>query len=361
MKTQVEKISGSGLFALLFMFLVGSAIILPRGSVAGHDNWLSHLLAIIAGLGATMLIVSLYQKHPGLSFIEIAETQLGNLAGRLIGLLYAWYALHLGALVMRNLEELTLTVVLPKTPPLMVKATLFLLLIWIVYEGIEVICRCAQAIMFLVILLLCISYLLQASDMNIDFFLPLLDRGWSPVLEGALQIFSFPFGEAVLFAMIFPYLQKSKDASPAVRWAILIAGFVLLADTVRNVLVFSELSDRLQFPSFLAFSYISVADFLERLEPLAFVVWMLCGFLKISVCLFVCSDALSRTLKSNSSRTFLFPLGLLLAWLSQLHYRNQAEMYLFKNEVWPYYSLPFQLLIPLTLLLVSINKKSRST
>ncbi|HEU4962457.1 MAG TPA: GerAB/ArcD/ProY family transporter [Bacilli bacterium] len=77
-----------------------------------------------------------------------------------------------------------------------------------------------------------------------------------------------------------------------------------MVDTARNTLVFDNLTSQLQFPSFLAFAYISVIDFLERLEPVAFVIWLVCGFFKIAVCLYVAAVALAQTVKVREHRSF---------------------------------------------------------
>lgn len=357
MHKSLEKISGSQLFSLLFLFLIGSAIILPRGPVAGHDNWIAVVLAIGLGCGLGWLYAHLATQHPGLSLIEIAEHALGVWAGKVIGLLYLVYAFHLGALVLRNVEELTLTVILSKTPPLVIEATLMLLVLWAVHEGVEVIARCAQLTIVLVFFQLVVSYLLQVHDMEIEFFLPLAENGWMPIVEATWQITTFPFGEAVLFAMILPALEPPRQAKKVVFYAMLVAGLVLLADTARNTLVFSNLTAKLQFPSFLAFAYISVIDFLERLEPVAFVVWLLAGFFKISICLHVAAVCLKQTVKVRTHRPFLPVLAILMVLVTRWLYENQAQMFAFADRVWPYYSLPFQVGIPLLVLAAVLVRK----
>lgn len=353
------RISSVELWAAMFMFMVGSTIVLPMGAVAGRDSWISLVLATAGGAGIGWIYAYLCQSHPGKSIVEIGELLLGKWTGRSIGLLYAWYGFHLGTLVLRNFEELTLTVALPRTPVVAVSVPLIAIVLWAAYQGMEVIARCSQAVVGFIVFTIAISFILLLSDLDSRNLLPILDKGWPPVLEGAVQMTTFPFGETVLFAMVLSGLNKVKQTKRTVLWAIAAGGLLLLAAIVRNILVFDGLASKLLFPSYSALAYISVADFIERIEPLTFLVFVFGGFIKISVCLYVSALSLAQTLRTEEHRTYLFPLAVLMIEFSRLVYDNQAEMILFATDVWPWYSVPFQIFIPLTLLTVTAIRQKK--
>jgi spore germination protein KB len=335
-----ERISSTELFSLMTLFLIGSTIILPKGTIAGHDAWISVMLTTLGGGLVAWLYVYLFSSSAR-SLLDLGEQLLGTWGGRGVALLYAWYSFHLGTLVLKNVEQLTVTVLLPLTPNLVIDLTLMCLVVWAVQEGIEVIGRCSLMIFGVFCLFLLVTSLLMLPDMEFEHLLPLVDLGWPPVLEAATKITTFPFGESILFAMVLPVLNKKQQGRKTVFWSVGVAGFFLLIDDLRNTMIFSDLTADVHFPSYTSVSFISIADFLERIEPFGYLVWLFAGFVKISVCLHVTSLC----------------IALLMIELAQFIYKSQAEMFQFAEEVWAWYSLPFQVGVPLVLLAFYMVRK----
>ncbi|MBL0389497.1 endospore germination permease [Tumebacillus sp. ITR2] len=363
MSRSVERISSSEIFSLLVMFCIGSTLILPKGSIAGHDSWLSVLFAIPVGLLVAQLYAALSQSHPGLSLVEIGQQAFGVWVGRFLGLLYVWYSFHLGTIALKSMEEITRTVLLPQTPALVIDMGMMLLCVWVVKEGIEVLSRCSIMILGAVILFLLGSLLLLGKDMDINNLKPVADVGWKKITEGTTKISIFPFGESVLLLMIYPFLNQKRESKKTAFWAILTAGVLLLVDDLRNILVFGDLMKNIQYPSYSAISYISISDFLERIETFGILVWVFGSFVKVSACLYVSALALAQTIGSRdvgkAYRFLTIPLAILLVEMTQFLYRSHAELTHFATKVWPWYSVPFCVLIPF-LLYVVLKIKQRT-
>lgn len=354
-----EQISTAGLWSLMLIFNVASAITVPIGAVAGQDVWISILLALAAGSLIVWTYSRLHESHPGKSISEIAEGLLGNWAGRVVGVFYLWYSFHLGSLVLRDFVEFLSAVALPRTPIPAILFPILAVVVWGVYLGVEVLSRYAQTIYLFVIFEVLVSSLLLFNQFDYRNLLPVLDKGWSPVLEGAIQITTFPFGETVIFAFIIPFLNQTDQVRKTSLRALLTGGALLLLVHVRNILVFGGLASKLTYPTFSVYQYISLFDFLDRVEPLAIVTWILAGYIEISVCLFACAMSLAHVTKSSGYRIYVIPLALLMGQMSRFIYDNHAELIATAANAWPWYSLPFQIGIPLMLLLASVFHKRR--
>ncbi|WP_199614775.1 GerAB/ArcD/ProY family transporter [Paenibacillus alkalitolerans] len=360
MRQGIEQLSSTGLMAVMFMFLLGSSLTVPLAAVAGHDAWISILLAIVVSSGIAWVYTHLCQLYPGKSMVEIGGELLGRWAGRFIGLCYAWYSFHLGVLVLRNFFEFIQIVALTKTPTVVIAAAMMGIVLWVTFHGMEVVSRCSITLLGFVLIEGTVSTILMGKDFQPGNLLPVIDRGWAPILEGMTQLVGFPFGETILFAMIIPQINIMKQAKKTVLWTLVIAGLLLLLVNVRNTLVLGGLASRLIYPSYTAYQYISIADFIERVEPIAVLTWVMGGFIKISVCLYVCAKSLATVLSANRFRTYLIPLSILMIEFSLFVYRDNAELIHFATEVWQWYSIPFQIIIPFLLLLaVTAGKRKR--
>ena len=56
-----DRISNMELFALMFVFVVGSLLTIPVGFAAGHNAWISVLIGTLVGLAINGLYVYLFK------------------------------------------------------------------------------------------------------------------------------------------------------------------------------------------------------------------------------------------------------------------------------------------------------------
>ncbi|MFC5407027.1 GerAB/ArcD/ProY family transporter [Cohnella soli] len=361
MANRTEQISERSFVATMFMFLVGSSLTIPLAAVAAKDAWISILLGMACSLCFALVYTRLCRRFPGQSLVQIAETVLGSWAGRLIGVLYAIYSLHLGALVLRIFIDFISAVALPRTPIVIIAVMMMSVVLWAAFAGIEVIGRCAMIILALVLSEVAASVLMMSKDFQYANLFPILDRGWSPIIEGGVEVTAFPFGETVLFAMIIPQLNRVGKSTRTVMLTLGFGALLLLIVNVRNLLILGDLSTRMIFASYTTYQYISISDFLDRVEPLSMFTLVLGGFIKICVCLYVASRSLADLIRPVRYRPLLIPLALLMIELSGIVYKAGTESVQFALWVWPWYSLPFQLLIPAALLAVAIFAGKKGT
>lgn len=352
-----DLISNTELWALMFVFMVASSMSLPIGYTTGHDSWISAVIGTIAGLCIAWVYATLCRKFPQKSVIGIAQTLLGTWMGKAIGILYTWYGFQLGAYVLRNFEDLTGTVLLPQTPSVLISLSMISLSAWAAYRGIEVICRCALILIIVVVLQSVIFIVLLIPDMKPSFLFPILESGWRSVFDGAAQIAAFPLGETVLFVMIIPFVNCTDKVKKTVLTVMGTSGVLLIASHFLNILVLGNLASKQVFPSYMTAMYISAGDFFERIEPIVFTVWVFGEFMKLTVCLFAAALALAQTVGSRNYKIYIVPLGLALLELSLFLHPNQLDVIEFQKHFWPWLSVPFQLVIPLVLLLCSQVKR----
>ncbi|SFJ58191.1 spore germination protein KB [Paenibacillus sp. UNC496MF] len=349
-----DRISNMELFALMFVFVVGSLLTIPVGFAAGHDAWISVLIGTLVGLAINGLYVYLCHRYPHKSLVEIAHVLLGSWIGKLVGLLYAWYGFYLGCYVLRSFTDMTAAVLLPRTPTVVLGTVMITLTVWTATKGIEVVSRCSLMILVLIFVSTFIGCVLLIPDMEPANMLPILDNGWPSVLWGAGQIATVPLGETIVFAMLIPYVNRTSTVRRTVICAIGACGILLFITCFVNIFVLGEIASAQLFPSYTSFMYIAVGDFFERIEPLVFTVWIFNEFTKLSVCLLSTSIAFAQTIRSRDYRIYVLPLGLMILLLSTFLHPNQLDLVEYVKKIWPIYSIPFLIVVPVLLLVVSL-------
>lgn len=353
------KLSPFQLFCLVFTFLLGSTTILQNLAVAGRDTWLSIILAVISGIIMALVTTSLALRFPNLTLIEYAQVLFGKILGRVIGALYLWYFLHLAALVVRNFGELMTSIVMPETPLWFFHLTLGLVVSFFVYHRVEVMGRFSELLFPIVILVsfLIVTLIALSGIVEINNFLPILEQGVGRVFMGAIPMASFPFFEIILFTMIFPYVNIGTNRRKAVLMGVTLSGILLLSNLVQDMAIFGGEMATLPFVRYSAIKLISVGDFIERIEAIYLAIILVDGLIKVGVCLYAFVLGLAQLLGLKDYKPLIMPSMIMMVVLSILVYENTFQMLDFAVNIYPVYAFPFQVGLPLLMLVLALIKR----
>lgn len=358
------KISASQLFILIFLFELGSAQLIPTAIEAKQDEWISILIAMAGGFLLFFMYHQLYQYYPDIPLTDYTKRIVGKGFGSVLSLLYILYFSYLAARVLRDFGEMLLTFAYPETPLFIVNALLMIVIVFSVRKGIEVLARASELFFVLMYLLavsgfilIVVSGLIQLNNLR-----PVLENGALPVLKSAFtQTLFFPFGEAVVFAMILPYLNNPKKAKKSGLFALGLSGINLTLIMVINISVLGvDLTSRSPFPLLSTIQSIQIAEFFERLDVYFMIGLITGGFFKISVFLYAAVIGTAGLFKINQSATLAYPMGLIILLMSVTIASNYPEHLREGLRTVPLLlHLPFQVIIPFFLLVVAIIRKKR--
>ncbi|WP_409509431.1 spore germination protein [Bacillus spizizenii] len=358
------KISIRQLFVMVIIFELGSSLLITPGSMAGRDAWIAVLLGCAAGLFLYYLYQGIYQCYPESSPKEYMDDMLGTKLSWLFSFLYILYFAYIAARVLRDFGEMLLTFAYHDTPILIVNALLIIVSIYAVRKGIEVLARAAELLFGAMYLLGALGLVLIIVSGSIDTqnLKPVLEDGIVPVIHSVFtQTMYVPFGEVVLFVMIFPNLNDRKDVKKVGMAAIAISGLVVALTVAINISVLDvDLTLRSQFPLLSTIQTIKVEEFLDRLDVFFMLVLIIGGFFKVSLYLYAVVVGASTLFKEKNPSQLAYPMGLGILILSITIATNFSEHLNEGLKVVPLYiHLPFQLLFPLFLFIIAVWKKKR--
>ena len=345
---------------MMITFLLGSSLVMGVGKEAGRDAWLAVITGMLFSLPVFFVYCRLLTLNPNKGLYDIIINTFGNIAGKIVVLLYAWYAFHLGAMVTRNFTEFIMIVILNSTPQYVIAIFMSLLAIWAVKAGLEVIARWTVAILPVILLAIIIVTLFFIPYLEPGNIKPVLYNGIKPVLESGFMVFTFPFAEMVLFTVIFGSIKKKSNPYRIFYRSLIIGGSTLLLITVRSLLALGEANDSIMyFSSYASVRLIRIGNFLERIEVSVAIVFMLSGFVKVCICLLAAAKGAASVLNIGNYRQIAAPIGLLMMVLTVNIYTNTKEMFDWAAKVYPFYAIPFQILIPVIIWIVSEIKSRR--
>lgn len=358
------KLTPYQLFCIIAAFLAGNSIIMQSLNVAGRDTWMSVILAVLAGVGMVWVTTRLAVQFPSLTLIEYAQVLFGKNLGKVIGIFYVWFFLHLGSLVLRNYGEFMTTLIMPETPLWFFDLSLALVVAYLVYQGVEVMGRLSEIILFLdmVFIVIAMTLLGLSGILDIKNLYPLLEGGTSKVIQGVIPTASFPYLQIILFTMIFPRVNMPARSRKAAIWAIVLIGMVLDGVLIMGIALLGETMASLSFPGYYIFRLIRVGEFIERIDPVLMSMFLMGSFIKIGVCFYAFVLGLAQLLGLKDYKPLIMPSSVIMVVIGLLAYDNTFEIFNFATNIYPVYAFPFQVVLPILMLILARfrNKEAKA-
>lgn len=357
-----EVISGRQLVALVFTFIVATTtLFLPSFLTrkSGQDDWIAALVAGLVGVIIVLVVTAVGLKYPELTLIEYSEIILGKWFGKLIGLLFIVFYIHMASMTIREVSAAINTTILTSSSLESITIILFIICAYVVKKGLEVITRLNILILMITFsgMFICLAFLLK--DMNIELLTPVLSNGMLPVLKVSVSPAGL-FGEVVSIAFLIPFINKPKETRICSIIGVLWASVTLAFFVTLCVMVFgANLAANLTFPILEAVRYINILDYFQHVEIIFLIPWILSNIIKVCFLYYITVFIISKWFKLKNVSTLVLPVGLLLYSISLSLFNNNTDMFDFISKVLGYYYLPFELGIPLLLLMIGAIREKR--
>lgn len=355
-----EVISERQGIVLIILFIIGSSVLIGTGVQAKQDAWVAVSIAAVLSTVVFLMFARILSLYPGKDLFDIMQVVFGKYLGKLLSLPFIWFAFHLGTLVIRNFSEFTNITVFPDTPVVLMLFFFSILCIWGVKAGIEVMGRWSEFFVIIVILLILLITALGITQMDIERIKPILSNGFVPVFKGVFGAFSFPFGEVVVFIMVFSNITKNSNYNKIFLMGLVIGGFLVIISVLRNLMILGVNDlESVYFPSNVSAGVIHIGELLQRMELIVTINFIVGVFVKVTICLLAVCKGITKFFNFEDYRFVVAPVTFLMFGFSIFIYGSTMEMMDWAFKTWPYYAMFFELILPFFVFIVVEIKKRK--
>ncbi|MBB3113056.1 spore germination protein KB [Paenibacillus phyllosphaerae] len=358
----MERTSTFQLTALIILFQIGSTSLFLLASDADRDAWMATLIAMIAGL-ALLAFVTLPIQHmePRKNLVEILKSYLGRYVGTALAFTYILYFCYKSVRNVREYGDLMIIYMLPNTPLFAIMLILVLLSGYAVYQGVEVFFRLTEILLPIILLIyITLIIMLTSSElMDLSRLQPMLEKGIKPVVKAAIPgVISFPFGEMVVFLMLWSFYNGERPMSKVSILSYAFSGLFILITNISIISSLGPLSTVSTMPFMLGTSYLQITELIERMDPFVALLLFAGVFVKQTT-YFLAAVLTASTLFKVKRRVMILPIGAVIYIGSFLFQSHMAQVWIgFKYNL-KYHFPIFQIAIPILLLLIMHMKKHR--
>jgi len=346
--------------SLIVLFLIGSSSVFVMGLEAKKDLWLADIIAMVMALAMAYIYARLHYLFPKKDLYDILRLCFGKLIGEVILIILICFFMYWTADVMVNYGNFISAVSLDKTPQIVPMMVLAVLCAWGISNGIKVMGKWSELFLLIPCFGLLLLTLLLIPKMNYNNLLPIIGEGIKPVLAGAFDAFSFPFGQIFAFSIVFSNFKSRKSPYKIYSIGLIFAGIMLLITSLIGILVLgAEDAISTHYPTYATASRVDIGEFFQRVEVVVAISFVLGGFIKVGVLLQCTCIGISKVLNFKDYIFLIVPVTLLVINLSYFQYDSIIHYNRFQADTWLYFTFPFQVILPIIIWIVAEIRKKK--
>jgi spore germination protein KB len=134
---QTNSFSSRRWVYLITIYIFGSSAIIGSASKMKQDAWIAILMSLIYIIPLILVCARIMTLYPNKNLYEIVFALFGKVVGSVISVLFIWYCLHLGALVLNNYVTFLFIVQIPDTPQLAIALVMIPAIIYVAKKGLR--------------------------------------------------------------------------------------------------------------------------------------------------------------------------------------------------------------------------------
>lgn len=348
-------LSSQQLAFLVFLLILGSALVFVSGRAAGQNAWLAELLGMFPGLYILWAILKLQTWFPDKRITQISTQVLGRALGTVLNLVFFWGIFILALSFVYDISIL-LKVIYPAIPRLILYPIIVLPCIYVLYKGLTAMGRMGELFFFIGVFFIALAIITAIPLMDISKLKP-VGSEWKPLLAGFLYAADWPFDGIVILALFLPLVGNLKQEKRKVfRWYLISAATLTFLDLQTISILGPYLTKISQFPIFEVFRLVGFGEF-KRLELGFLLMWFLTGVTVIIIylqgLLFIFQDVFSL----NDYKPLILPLGLSMIVFTAYTFPSDISYQLLVFKYLSVYTFPVNLLYPSILLITAALRK----
>lgn len=332
-------ITSHQLMTITTAFVCGASTLIISSSVtalAGQDAWISTVVATLFGLVIVWINTYLGGLYPNKTYVDIIQILFGKWIGGLVVASFIYVCIVGGSQFVWYIGDFFTTQYMPQTPPYVIIALFVIAIVVALHYGIEAIARISEIFFYGIIVMFVLSMLLVAPNIEIDYVLPIFEKGFVPILKGSFPLLAFSVFPLIFLNMIYPLNIADIGAAKKSIFKGFLIGMAITFVSVSmcNLVMGSTITSNLRFPIFYLTKEINVGVIFTRLEALIVTVWLFTIFNNTVFYFYAGIIGLKQLLRLKDHKIIILPLGLIIVVISGFVYNNVPYEIKWDTEIW---------------------------
>ena len=351
------KISAYQFFSAIVMVSYGTAVLFFITPQAKQDAWIAMLIYVIPGIILQLIYVELWKKYPKDTIVTYMPKIFGKVIGYTVSVIYITFFAYEAVRATRDIIEVIETAIMPRMPMYIIGIVFMSTVIYGTYTGIENLSRLCCVFLILFSFLLVLKWVLFFSmpdAIKFSNLKPVLEKGIFSVIKEGWKLITFPYGETILLAMLYPSVVESSRVRKSAVLAVILLGLFLTLNTIMFISTLGvNFATTSLIPLLQTYRIIKIGETFNRLGVFFIIFMIIGGFIKVSFFMYGSILGISQLMKLDDTKYLALPLGSVVFITSLLIASNYPQhIYIGQVLILKYIVLPLSVIIPVIALIV---------
>jgi len=302
---------------LIVLFILASTILYNIGANVGSDVWILYLISAFVGCLFFGIFHRLLSLHEYRSLPLIFQRCFGKVGGKILCWAYALFLLFRTKTTGAGITEVATDLLMKSAPHRMISLVLIIPVLYACFKGIRSISQSLDVmfILFTVCLLPFFVMAFVSGAFTTRHLFPIMANSVQDLWSKTVRTVVFPYMDTFIIAgymVKVSAVEKPKILGRSIA-AILYSTLVILFISLISLSILGKsLMATLKYPFYNAMMLTGITGVLERLDPLAVVLMVVCGFYKTVIILYLFFDLMSDIFPRVSRDWFIIFIFILL-------------------------------------------------
>ena len=320
--------------------------------------WINVIVISIITILFILILCKLYKNFSGKDILDISEYLGGNILKTIIGIMFLLLFLYVAAVLLRNFCDSLQKIFLPNTPITYIMLFFIIGIVLANKLGLSSIIKINIIIVGLILLSAIIIFVAPISYFDFSNLFPAFGNGIDETFfSGLTNLFAFT-GIAYLY-FLMPILDKPQNFKKVALISTIISSIYLFLSVVSLIGLFSYLTTSKDiFSVVLITKVINLGGFLERIDAILMLVWILSFLAYLSFILYFTLYTYKRVTNLHDQNGAIYLFTALIFGLALLP-QNVIKINFLDNELLKVLTIPLIFIVPLIIFILANLKFKR--
>jgi len=302
-------------------------------SISGRDSWLSGLLALVLGLIPFALFCFLRNYDSKMNICDLNVYLFGKF-GNFLNIVLAVGAFFIAQIAFLDMTHFINSQFLYKTPVLVISIVFIIPLAYSLFKGINAVSRTSLLLFYVVIFIIVFIILGISGGVELENLKPAFTSDPSSIIHGSLLLVAYNVLPLFLLLILPKNILTDYSSKKSLIFYFLAMISIVNAAFMTIGIFGYELSLLYEYPEFHLLKKVQIGDFIDRVESILSMEWILALFVLIMVAIYYVSRTFEQIFKAKEKTNNVFKLivCLLLLIINQFIFITNGSAYQFFRE-----------------------------
>lgn len=338
-KWKINSLQLASFIIFIIVFPISGISFLNLIKSSSVDCYISVIIAFILGFIPLFIVFYISNYNHDYNINDVINEIFGKTIGFIIKMTLSIIILIITFITAFSINNLVISQFLSQTPLIVISITFGLIVTYNMSKGFQNMSRISLTFLMINFFLLIITIIGLIPTTNLDNIKPILENGFKNPIIGALSFLSTNI--LPIFVILIIPRNNLTDKKNYSKYLLLfyifsmLVSFAVIFLTIDNLGIY--LCRLFQYPEYVVLKRISFLNFIDRIENVISIQWILSSIVSFSIMIYYISKTIKDNKKNDKTNIYItIMISFIILILALTVFKNNTLFNNFCYHIYPY-------------------------